>query len=182
MKGGLRLTGGRARGRVLRQPVGEGVRPTSSRVREALFSMVGQDLDGLRVLDAFGGAGLLGLEAWSRGAEVVVTELRPATARDLRRRGEEIGADWTVHTGDCLALAPQHGPFDGVLADPPYAASPGPILEVLGPLARAWLVYEADSTATPPPTAGPLALDRVRSFGGTALWVYRRGDEDAEPA
>ncbi|MEQ1567285.1 MAG: RsmD family RNA methyltransferase, partial [Myxococcota bacterium] len=56
----IRLTGGVARGRGLVEGVGPGVRPAAARVREALFSMVGQDLEGARVLDAFGGTGLLG--------------------------------------------------------------------------------------------------------------------------
>lgn len=142
--------------------------------------MVGQGLAGHRVLDAFGGSGLLGLEAWSRGAEVVVVERRPATARALRDTGTALGADWTVVVGDCLVVAAAHGPYDGVLADPPYAEDPAPILAVLGPLAGAWLVYEADSAREAPVTAGPLTLDRVRSFGGTSLWVYRRGEPDAD--
>ncbi|MCE7957512.1 MAG: 16S rRNA (guanine(966)-N(2))-methyltransferase RsmD, partial [Acidobacteria bacterium ACB2] len=72
----LRITGGHLRGRVL-EGVPAGVRPTASRVREALFSMVGQDLRGWSVLDAFGGTGLLALEAVSRGAApVVVVERR----------------------------------------------------------------------------------------------------------
>ena len=66
----MRITGGSLRGRVVPGKVRPGVRPTSSRVREALFSMVGQDLEGVRVLDAFGGSGLLSFEAYSRGAIV----------------------------------------------------------------------------------------------------------------
>ena len=62
----LRVTGGVLRGRVLPAPLPEGVRPTSARTREALFSIVGQDLEGLSFLDAFGGAGLIAIEAWSR--------------------------------------------------------------------------------------------------------------------
>ena len=70
----MRITGGTLKGRVLPVPVSSGVRPTSSRVREALFSMVGNHLDGVTWLDAFGGAGLTALEASSRGAAVTVFE------------------------------------------------------------------------------------------------------------
>ena len=92
----MKLTGGQARGRSLRGRLPDGVRPTSARVREAVFSMLGQDLDGLAFLDAFGGSGLMGLEAWSRGAQVVVYERQRATARWIQRQGEALGAQWTV--------------------------------------------------------------------------------------
>jgi 16S rRNA (guanine966-N2)-methyltransferase len=143
--------------------------------------MVGQDLSGLRVLDAFGGSGLLGLEAWSRGAHVVVVERRADVARALRGSGERVGADWEVVVGDVLGVAPRLGRFDGVLADPPYALEAAPILDVLGPVATSWLVYEADAKAVARPRAGALTLDRVRTFGGTALWLYRGGDDDHGP-
>lgn len=172
MAGGLRLTGGQARGRVIRLPVMDGVRPTSSRVREALFSIVGQDLHGVRVLDAFGGSGLLGFEAWSRGAEVVICERRPKVAAAIRAVAAELRAEVEVIVDDVHTRASQLGPFDGVLADPPYADDPVTVLTTLAPVAGSWLVYEADASRTLPPTVGLLSLDRVRGFGGTALGVY----------
>ena len=87
--------------------------------------MVGQDLAGTRVLDAYGGTGLLGLEAWSRGAEVVVVERDPRTASAIRANAERLGADVDVRTGDVLALLPSLGRFDGVLADRRTASTPG---------------------------------------------------------
>ena len=151
------------------------MRPTSSRVREALFSMVGQDLAGTRVLDAYGGTGLLGLEAWSRGAEVVVVERDPRTARAIRANADRLGADVDLRTGDVLALVPSLGRFDGVLADPPYRFDPGPILEGLAPCADAWIVLETDDGVEAPTAPAGWALDRRRSYGGTALVVYRPG-------
>lgn len=168
----LRITGGEARGRIVRQPVLEGVRPTSSRVREALFSMVGQDLTGLTVLDAFGGSGLLGLEAWSRGADVVIVERRPHVAKAIRETAADLGARVEVKVGDVLALGATLGRYDILLCDPPYAQDAGEVLARLGPLVRSQLVYESDAKASLPQLAAPLALDRVRRFGGTALWVY----------
>lgn len=166
----VRLTGGHARGRVLREKVPAGVRPTSARVREALFAMVGPDLTGLRFLDAFGGAGLVGLEAWSRGAQVVVVEKRRGVARSIERRGAEVDADWTVRSGDVLRLDLE--PFDIVFADPPYAMTTEP-LEVLAPLANHCLVLEAAKDVEMPAAAGSLRLDRVRVYGGSKLAVYR---------
>jgi 16S rRNA (guanine(966)-N(2))-methyltransferase RsmD len=142
-------------------------------VREALFSLVGQDLSGQRVLDAFGGTGLLGLEAWSRGARVVVVEQDLAAARAIALNAASLGADLDVRTGDVLALASELGQFDGILVDPPYRLDPGPILYLLAPLARDWLVLETAADARVP-GAPPLEIDRTRTYGGTALTVYRR--------
>ena len=178
----LRLTGGLARGRILREPVPKGVRPTSARVREALFSLVGQDLAGQRVLDAFGGSGLLGLEAWSRGAEVTVFERDRAALRGIHRRGAELGADWTVRAGDVLRGAAGLDPFDGILADPPYGTGPEEVLARLAPRATRWLVLETDRREEAPTRAGLLHLDRVRTYGGTRLWVYRAGVAPGEAA
>lgn len=168
-----RITGGVARGRVLRQPVDAGIRPTSERVREALFSIVGQDLSGTRVLDAFGGTGLLGLEAWSRGAAVVIVERDKRAANAIRDRARELGASIELRVGDVLRKAPTLGRFDGVLVDPPWAEDVAPILEALAPLASGWLVLEHEDTTAAPDAAASLALDRRRSYGRTVLSVYR---------
>ena len=173
----MRITGGKHRGRTLPDPVAAGVRPTSERAREALFSILGQNLTGQSVLDAYGGTGLLGLEAWSRGAEVVAVEKDKAAATDLLTRAKVLGASheagFALRIGDVLAVAPSLGPFDGVLVDPPWALDPGRILSTLGPLARHWLVLEADCERECPDVAGDLGLDRVRRYGRTAFWVYR---------
>ena len=169
----LRITGGLARGRIVRTPVPDGVRPTSERVREALFSMLGQDLAGQRVLDAFGGAGMVGLECWSRGAAVTVIERDRAALRAIRLRGEEVGAAWSLLAGEALRRAPELGPFDGVFVDPPYAMDPVAALGVLGPLARRWLVVEARSDRELGPIPGAPPFDRRRDYGRTSLWLYR---------
>ncbi len=176
----MRITGGKARGRVVRQKVQKGVRPTSSKVREALFSMIGHDLSGERVLDAFGGSGIMGLEAWSRGADVTIVEKRPQAARVLKEAGQSVAAAWNVVVGDSLKVAPRLGPFDGIFADPPYALDPGPILELLAPLAEQWLVFETDVDRQLPGAVGHLELYKRRDFGQTSLWVYfaQEGDEE----
>lgn len=168
----MRITGGRAKGRVIRRKVEKGVRPTSSRVREALFSILGQDLAGQTVLDAFGGSGLLGLEAWSRGATVTVVEKRAFVAKTLRETGKELGADWEVLVGDVFKVAPQKGPWTGVLADPPYHMDPASLLPSLIELSGEWLVYEARSDRKLPSRVGDHELVRERRFGESTLWVY----------
>ena len=152
------------------------MRPTSSRVREALFSLVGHDLAGQRVLDAFGGSGLLALEAWSRGAEVVVVERAGPACGAIRRNGEALGFDGTLVRGDVEALVGTLGTFHGVLADPPYADAPDRWLGVLAPAVASggWLVLEAEGARRLPRVVNGLLGERPRHFGRTALWVYRR--------
>jgi 16S rRNA (guanine966-N2)-methyltransferase len=162
-----------ARGRSLAGRVPRGVRPTGARVREALFDLVGHDLAGLTMLDAYGGTGLVGLEAWSRGASVTVCEKRPAVVSEIRRRSKDLGANLAIHRGDVLALLKGFEPFDGVFADPPYALDPLPICAKLGSIAKRWMVAEVQRGAVPPDTAGTLTFDRVRRYGDSELWVFR---------
>lgn len=167
------LTGGAAKGRALLQVPTSGVRPTSARVREAMFSMVGQDLTGLRVLDAYGGSGLLALEAWSRGASVVCVEQNRTAFSTVRQNVQGLGASIETLRGDVLARIRDLGSFDIVLADPPYQRDPQPIVEALAPAATAVLVLELDGSRTTP-TAPGLVLDRRRSYGSSDLCVFAR--------
>ena len=148
-----------------------GVRPTSARVREALFSIVGHQLDGVRVLDAFGGSGLLALEAWSRGAEVVVVERDRRRSRRIKEVVESLQASIEVVTGDVTRRAAALGVFDLVLVDPPYADAPAPVLQALAPAVGHRLVLEQPSDRPAPAQTG-LQLARTRTYGGTALHLY----------
>jgi 16S rRNA (guanine(966)-N(2))-methyltransferase RsmD len=161
---------------MIRQKVASGVRPTSSRVREALFSMLGQDLSGRRVLDAFGGAGVLGLEAWSRGAEVTIRELRGKVAARIRLACRELGANVRVEVGNALAVPTDEElrQYDVVLADPPYAMEPKGVLATLGLRCAETLILETDARTVVPDTGGGLAMVRRRVFGGTALHIFER--------
>lgn len=167
----MRITGGRLRGRHLPHAVPKGARPTSARVREALFNIVGQNLAGQTVLDGFGGSGMLALEAASRGAEVVVIERNRAAARLIRLAGEHLDANLTVLVGDSTRIAPP-GPFDLVLLDPPYAE---PLASVLPPFSdklRGTLVLEHAYRVEPIEVAN-LVLKQTRRYGDTALSFYR---------
>jgi 16S rRNA (guanine(966)-N(2))-methyltransferase RsmD len=125
----MRIVAGLAKGRKLAVPTGRAVRPTSDRVREAVFSALGEAVDGARVLDLFAGTGALGLEALSRGAAqaVFVESGRPALVA-LQRNIEATGCGdrSRVISGDALAalarLAREGAEFDLVFLDPPYAS------------------------------------------------------------
>ena len=172
---GLRITGGALRGRVLagRPPVG--VRPTSSRVREALFSMVGQQLQGWSVLDAFGGTGLLAFEAASRGAgPVTVVDLNRDNVRRIEAEARNLGLAGVVKVRcDEAEQVLRSGVWDLVLLDPPYAQDPAFWVERAAPISLRVLVIEHRAGERLPEVSGPMALDRTRTYGDSALAIYR---------
>jgi 16S rRNA (guanine966-N2)-methyltransferase len=123
----MRIVGGLFGGRRLVIPKDARVRPTADRVREAWMSILGNELEGARVLDLFAGSGALGLEALSRGAEsATFVELNPPSIRALEQNIAALGvADAvTVHRADAMRFAERlpSAAFDIVFADPPYSA------------------------------------------------------------
>jgi len=179
----VRIVGGEARGRPLRAVPGRSTRPTSDRVRQSLFDVLGQRCDDLRVLDLFAGTGALGLEALSRGAKAatLVDEDKDACAVALRN-AESLGyADrCSVLRDDVFrALARLPGTYNLVFSDPPYAArASGRILEALakGPLlaegGRA--VLERDRREPLPEVPAGLRLVEERRYGDTVLLFVER--------
>ncbi|MEN9785992.1 MAG: hypothetical protein RLZZ299_1256 [Pseudomonadota bacterium] len=170
----IRITGGTHRGRGLPAPVPASARPTSGRVREALFSIVGQDLSGWSMLDACGGSGLVALEAASRGASpVTVYERDGAAAAAVRRNAETLGLPVTVRAADSLrSVLPE---ADFVFLDPPYRDDIAAWLRHVAPSARRVLVAEARAGASWPDLAG-FERERERAYGDTVLAVYVRRD------
>src|ERR687889_1762341 len=97
----MRVIAGTYGGRRLQAPPGTDTRPTSDRVREALFSILGERVEGARVLDLFAGSGALGIEALSRGAaEATFVDKAPAAIRAVRANLEAVGADADVRRSD----------------------------------------------------------------------------------
>ncbi len=121
----MRVIAGSARGIVLKTPEGQKTRPTTDRVKEAMFSIIHFDLPGARVLDLFGGTGQLGIEAMSRGAEsaTFVDQAEPACRlirENLKRSGFENAGK--VVRGDYMEyLRRCREQYDIILLDPPYA-------------------------------------------------------------
>ncbi|MEY5099955.1 MAG: Ribosomal small subunit methyltransferase [Pseudomonadota bacterium] len=122
--GFVRIIGGAWKRSKLAVSVRPGLRPTPDRVRETLFNWLGQDLTGLRCLDAFAGSGALGFEAASRGAaQVLLCELDPGLVAGLRANAERLqAANIQLRRGDALAAlreAPKAA-WDVVFLDPPF--------------------------------------------------------------
>src|ERR687894_878266 len=143
-----RIIAGRAGGRRLETPKGAQTRPSSDRVREALFSAVESwcgSLQGLRFLDLYAGSGAVGLEAWSRGAGVVsLVESDRRTARLIsdNARGLGFGKPDVVCAAVFSVLGhPPTAPYDVVYADPPYPTEDATVAGDLALLHRnGWLV------------------------------------------
>lgn len=175
-----RIVAGSAGGRRLRVPP-RGTRPTSERVREALFNALeaGHELAGSRVLDLYAGSGALGLEALSRGAsDALFVEADRKAAEILRANVDVLGLGGRVRQGKVEVIVAESAPmpFDVVLADPPYSVSAAELNQVFGSLvAGEWissgtlLVVERavrDGDLVWPEGYRPL---RSKKYGDTAL-------------
>ena len=180
----MRVIAGTARGTRL-APVPEGVRPTSDRVRESLFNLLGQFFDGGQVLDLYAGTGALGIEALSRGCESAVFVERDRRAgaairRNLERTGfadraEIIGGEVERQLG---WLMQRGGPYNLIFADPPYRIAAGEVRGILyrlgtllGPGGR--VIVESGEA----PAEGPVGRKGVtRRYGGTFVTVFEQSE------
>ena len=175
----MRVVAGRFGGRALVAPRGRATRPTSDRVREALFSILGDSVAGTRVLDLFAGSGALAIEALSRGAsDATLIDSSAAAVAAIRRNLAEVGIEAEVRRQDALAYlrgaSRDARQYDLVFLDPPYrhASALGRELStalgpVLAPPAR--VVAESDRRA-------PLDLDLdlldERRYGDTLIRIH----------
>ena len=180
-----RIISGSAGGRRLQTPPGVGTRPTSDRVREALFSRL-EHLDvltGARVLDLYAGSGALGLEAASRGAaSVLLVESNRAAAAFARANADVIGRPGLRVRAETvervLAVAPVSGDrVDLALLDPPYDVDEEALAAVLALLVTGqWLaphaivVVERSSRSPEPRWLAPLTPMGQRRYGETTIW------------
>jgi len=178
-----RIVAGTAGGRRLTVPKGETTRPTSERVREALFNMldVRGAVRGARVLDLFAGSGALGLEAASRGAaEVVLVDSAQEAVHAARTNVAGLAlprVSVVLSSVDRYLSASPSRPFDLVLIDPPYRLPEEALAGALSALADVgWVasdglvVVERASRSPEPRWPAVLARSGVRRYGDTAVW------------
>ncbi len=180
----MRIIAGSAKGRVLKSPRRGNVRPTADRVKETIFNVLGQWLDGERVLDLYAGIGGLGLEALSRGAaHVTFVEQDPNVMSTLAENIQMLGfgpATTTLLKPVDRAVSSLRGKgasFTLVFADPPYAALAGEdtlrALEASAVMPReARLVFEHDRRELLPERVGTLERTDERRFGDTLVSFY----------
>jgi 16S rRNA (guanine966-N2)-methyltransferase len=189
-----RIIAGSAGGRRLETPKGDGTRPTSDRVREALFGALDARgaLRGARVLDLYAGSGALGLEAASRGAaDVVLVDSARSAAEAARRNVAALGMP---RVAVVLASLPRHlarrppWPADLALLDPPYVLAEDDLAAVLAALVQGgWLaagalvVVERGSRSPEPRWPDGLDRESVRRYGETTLWTAVRAAARAAP-
>jgi 16S rRNA (guanine(966)-N(2))-methyltransferase RsmD len=175
----VRIVAGRWGGRRLTTPKGSAVRPTADRVREALFSILGDVVQDARVLDLFAGSGALGLEALSRGAAAATfVDSSPASVAAVEANLAALGGDAEVRRADALrflrSAAGETRHYDLVLLDPPYRLAERlgrelseALPEVMAP--SALVVSESDRRA---PLSLDLPLNDERRYGDTLIRIH----------
>jgi 16S rRNA (guanine966-N2)-methyltransferase len=184
-----RIIAGSAGGRRIEAPKGDATRPTSDRVREALFSILdARDvLRGAHVLDLYAGSGALGLEAASRGgAEVVLVDSSHQATEVARRNVAVLGlarVSVVLSSVQKYLAGRVHQPFHLTFLDPPYLLSEGDLASVLEELVRGgWLAVDAlvlvERSGRSPEPRWPTGLVResVRRYGETAVWLAKAVD------
>jgi 16S rRNA (guanine966-N2)-methyltransferase len=177
----LRIVGGQARGRPLRAVPGKSTRPTADRVRQSLFDMLGQRMDGFAVLDLYAGTGALALEAISRGAaRAVLVENDARACAAIAHNVDSLGYGdrcRVLRAGLPEALRQLRGErFDLVFSDPPYALRAAQATvdalagnALLSPAARVVLEMDRREPAPSPPPG--LRLASERSYGDTRALI-----------
>jgi len=170
----MRIIAGSHRGHRIAAPAGRDTRPTSDRVRENAFNLIGP-VDGADVLDLFAGSGALGLEALSRGAATATfVEADKEACRTINANLDKLKLRGTVLCQDAVrALAREHRRYDLVLCDPPYDYGHAKLAQHLAGLLTddGVLVYETSSRADPLDLPG-LGVRTSRKYGSARLTLY----------
>ncbi len=184
----MRIIAGRFRGRRLQAPAWDGLRPTSDKLRETLFNVLGARVPGARVLDGYAGTGAVGLEALSRGAAHATFVERDRRAADLiAANAEACGLDrprdYTVERGAFVTVARRldRGSFDLVVLDPPYEATGlEEALDAARPLLSdgGLLVLERATRRPPDVPAGLAHVRDVRSGDSTLTMLAATAGAD----
>lgn len=172
----MRVIAGSARGVPLVAPRDRGTRPITDRVKETLFAILGERVPDARVLDLYAGSGAIGIEALSRGATSADFVEHGRAALDALRANlakTRLEPDARVHAADVdrFLAAPDGGPWDLAILDPPYEARAivAPLVALLPHLAPDATVVVKHFWRTEIPAVDRLALTRQRRFGETML-------------
>ena len=183
----MRITGGSSRGRLLLSGKGRDIRPTSSKVREAVFNIVGNDLSGMNVLDLFAGTGIMGLEALSRGAAFsLFVDKSDRAIRLIKKNIETCGFSKSgfILKKNLREDLPPHellsnGNIDLIFIDPPYGKNliPGVLkaISLKGIMSPDSIcVTESMKEDELPQLSGDLRLTKSRIYGETKIALYSK--------
>lgn len=182
----MRVITGTARGRVLKTLEGEDVRPTTGRVKEAIFSIIQFELEGRRVLDLFAGSGQLGIEALSRGAAYATFTDMSAESVDIVKQNllaTKLGVNAEVLRTEAVTfLKGNRKKYDIIFMDPPY--SKGILQDTLPYAVRnvndgGVIICEHPYGEEMPQTVGNFSVYRDYKYGKIGITVYRNGEEDS---
>ncbi len=178
----MRVITGIARGKNLKTLEGNDVRPTSQKVKEAVFSAIQFDIEGRRVLDLFAGSGQLGIEALSRGAEsAVFVDNSAASVKIVKQNIESVGFEEKsrVYTADYASFAAMsRDTFDIAFLDPPYGNGIlVPALKAVLPLMSDYgiIVCEYPPEVEIPESLGGFGITKTYRYGKINISVYRKG-------
>lgn len=181
----MRVIAGKAKGRALKAVPGQGTRPTTDKVKEAIFSMIGPYFDGGAALDLFAGTGGLGIEAWSRGIEKVICIDKEKISIDvIRSNVHTVGAEdaFEIYRNDAAralkALAKRELAFNLIFLDPPYRMQDmdqwlEQMLELKLLADEALVVVEHDGKIEYPESIGALIQQRHAQYGEIAVTIYK---------
>ncbi|MBQ8074424.1 MAG: 16S rRNA (guanine(966)-N(2))-methyltransferase RsmD [Oscillospiraceae bacterium] len=176
----MRVITGSCRGRRLKTPTGNDVRPTTDNVKEAVFNIIRSDVEGRRVLDLFAGTGQLGIEALSRGAkEAVFVDASPASLKIVKENLQLCSLEATVVRSDAVAYLSRCGKFDLIFIDPPYAS--GLYEKVLESInlfdilsEGGIIIVEADRDCPLPDMAPPYRRLKEYRYGKVKICTYTK--------
>ena len=176
----MRVITGSARGRKLRTPENDDIRPTTDNVKEAVFNIIQFDVEGRRVLDLFAGTGQLGIEALSRGAaEAVFVDRDREAVKIVKENLKACSLQAQVRQEDALSALRREEKFDLIFVDPPYDAGLyGPVLETIKSVDKLTdggiIICEARSTEPLPELAAPYGKRKEYRYGKVKIAVYTK--------
>jgi 16S rRNA (guanine966-N2)-methyltransferase len=176
----MHITGGKLRRRSVDIKNQKGIRPTSAKVREAIFSMIGHNMEGLSFLDSFGGSGIMGMEAWSRGASpVLITEKNRQAVSQIRKQLNTFDASIDVKCID--AIDGFESDWDVIFLDPPYKIDVHPYLLRALQMSEWLVIVETDASSSPTiltvqkvMTARQWTVWKQKHYGASMITIFQR--------
>lgn len=186
----MRIVAGTFKGRPLQAVPGKGTRPTTDKVKESMFSMIGPYFDGGWALDLYAGTGGLGLEAISRGMDkAVFVDMDPKAIAVIKQNIAKVGVEsqTEVYRNDAnralKALGKREIQFDLVFLDPPYAqqaiSDQIQLMQECNLLSKdCWVVTEHDAQVVLPQNIGLLERVRTAVYGDTSVTIFRTAEQE----